>query len=256
MNSIENIIGKTDPPRNERCEDHGEFVSRNIIFNVWSRCPVCESEREAAAAIVAEERARVEKQQRWLAAIGRSGIPERFMDRSLDSFVATTPEQTAALAFATEYAASFAESAKSGRSAIFVGKPGTGKTHLAAGIGMSVMKSGYSALFTTVIRAVRRVKDTWGSGGDETESEAVAALVRPDLLILDEVGVQFGSDTEKMILFDVLNERYECRKPCIMLSNLQVSEVADYLGERIIDRVREDGGKVIRFVWDSHRRAQ
>ena len=47
----------------------------------------------------------------------------------------------------------------------------------------------------------------------------VAGFIRPDLLILDEVGVQFGSETEKMILFEIINGRYEQLKPTIVISN-------------------------------------
>ena len=50
------------------------------------------------------------------------------------------------------------------------------------------------------------------------------------LLILDEVGVQFGSEFEKQLLFDVLNERYEKLKPSILLSNIPREQLADYLG--------------------------
>ena len=81
---------------------------------------------------------------------------------------------------------------------------------------------------------------------------ANAAESSPDLLILDEVGVQFGSDFEKQILFDVLNERYEKLKPSILLSNIPGDQLADYLGERVTDRLRENGGKMIGFDWDSY----
>lgn len=77
----------------------------------------------------------------------------------------------------------------------------------------------------------------------------------PDLLILDEVGVQFGSDTEKLMLFDILNERYERRHPTILMSNLPRDEVSAYLGERVFDRLREDGGEFISFTWESHRKS-
>ena len=110
-----------------------------------------------------------------------------------------------------------------------------------------------SALFLTVMRAVRRVKDTWGRSSTQSESEAIASLVFPDLLILDEVGVQFGSDAERLILFDVLNERYEKRRPTLLLSNLNIDEVKAYLGERVFDRLREDGGEAIVFDWASWR---
>ena len=73
------------------------------------------------------------------------------------------------------------------------------------------------------------------------------------MMALDELSGKFGSDAEKILLFDVLNERYEKRKSTIIISNLTVPEVKEYLGERIFDRMREDGGKSIAFDWKSHR---
>jgi DNA replication protein DnaC len=245
-----------NPPktRADTCETHGAFEARCFLGNIWTKCPTCTTERENAEAEKAEAAKREARLREWQARIGESGIPERFQDRTLDNFVATTDAQRYALVFAKGYADGFAQVMKTGRSAMFIGKPGTGKTHLAAGIGMQVMREQRRAvLFTTVMRAVRRVKDSWSRDSRETEGQAVASMVFPDLLILDEVGVQFGSEFERNIMFDVLNERYEKRRPVLLLSNLPKEEVAAYLGERIIDRLREDGGKLIPFTWESHR---
>ena len=81
----------------------------------------------------------------------------------------------------------------------------------------------------------------------------IALLVYPDLLIIDEIGVQFGSEFEKNLIFDILNERYENRRPTLLLSNLTVPEVRAFLGERIYDRLKEDGGRCVSFDWQSHR---
>jgi DNA replication protein DnaC len=125
---------------------------------------------------------------------------------------------------------------------------------LAAGIGLRIMGAeNRTVLFTTVMRAVRRVKDTWTKGSAETETQAIAAMTYPDLLILDEVGVQFGSEFEKNIMFDVLNERYEKRRPTILLSNLTKDELVGFLGERVYDRMKEDNGKFVAFDWESYR---
>lgn len=236
------------------CDTHGAYESRCFIGSIWSKCPACGAETAAKERAEAETRERESRLQAWQRKIGDAGIPERFRDRSLSGFVVKTGAQGNALEFAKGYADNFDAALKTGRSALFLGKPGTGKTHLAVGIGMQIMqRDNRSVLFTTVMRAIRRVKDTWSRDSRESETDAIAALVFPDLLILDEVGVQFGSDTEKLILFDVLNERYEKRRPTLMLSNLGLDDVRAFLGERIFDRLREDGGESIVFDWESYR---
>lgn len=255
MNAILEEFGihANPPERTDVCEAHGAFTARNILRSVWTGCPACRAEKRAAAEAEAEVAAKAEEIARWQKRIGHAGIPPRFQSRTLDTYTASTEGQKAALAFARDYAAGFDVVMETGQSAVFIGTPGTGKTHLAIGIALAIMGQGRSALFTTAIRALRRVKETWARGSEETEREAIEALVYPSLLVLDEVGIQFGSDTEKLILFDVLNERYEQRKPTLLLSNLTLPEVRDYLGERIFDRLREDGGRVLVFDWVSHR---
>jgi DNA replication protein DnaC len=241
--------------REVRCDKHGMYESRHYLGTVWSRCPRCAEEEAAERERQQELEAREARNRAWIDALGYAQIPERFIDRTLATYVATTEGQRRALAFATDYANTFQAARGTGRSALFCGTPGTGKTHLAIGIAMHIMRDAkYSALFTTTLRAIRRVKDTWNRAhARESESQAIAALVFPDLLILDEVGVQFGSEAEKTILFDILNERYERCKPTLMLSNLPVDEVRGYLGDRIFSRLRESGGEYVVFDWEDHR---
>lgn len=243
-----------DPiPRKASCETHGEYDSRNVCGSVWTKCPVC-SEIEAEKRRLEElDREATEKRRQWERRLGESGIPVRFTDRTLETFEANNEGQKSAHAFAVEYSENFREVLKIGRSAIFCGKPGTGKTHLSVGIGLSVMKRGGIVLFTTVQRMMRRIKDAWRKDSDESESDVVSLFSSPDLLIIDEIGVQFGSDFERNAMFDVLNERYENRLPTLLLSNLSPSEVKVFLGERVFDRLREDGGACVPFNWDSHR---
>lgn len=256
MNAAE-LLTNQKPSRNEVCAQHGEFEARHIFGRMWSGCPKCAAERESKELAEQQQREREREVAIWKRRLEQAGIPERFQDRSLKSYAAESEGQQRALAFAESYADRFDEALTTGRSAMFLGKIGTGKTHLAVGIGLRIMhRDGRTVLFSTVIRAIRRVKDTWGRDSAETETEAIAALVLPDLLILDEVGVQFGSETEKLILFDVLNERYEKRRPTLLLSNQTLDNVKAYLGERVFDRLREDDGEFVVFDWDSHRGAK
>ncbi|VFR32492.1 DNA replication protein DnaC [plant metagenome] len=102
---------------------------------------------------------------------------------------------------------------------------------------------------------MRSIKDTYRRDSKENEADAIARLVEPDLLVLDEVGVQFGSETEKMYLFEIINGRYEALKPTIVISNLAKDALTEYLGERVVDRLREGGGRMVIFDWPSYRRS-
>lgn len=240
------------------CEKHGEYDVKEVVFLgrkiARTSCQACIDEQEAASKREELDRVRTAEIQRWESRIGTACIPDRFRDKTLDSYIADSDGKRKARDFAKRYAEEF--DGISGKCAVFLGKPGTGKTHLSIGIALSVMRQGYTAMFMTVMRVIRRIKDTWGRGSEMSETEAIQSLVFPDLLILDEIGVQFGSDTEKMLLFEVINERYELRKPTLLLSNLSLDEVKAYLGERVFDRLREDGGEVIVFDWESQRGRQ
>ncbi|MDN8030315.1 ATP-binding protein [Burkholderia multivorans] len=254
MKSLSDLLPSSEPETQAAiCEEHGDYESRHVFGRIWTKCPTCAADAREKQRREDEARDRAKRVMAWQSKIGGAGIPERFLDRRLGTFVARSDDQRRALAFAQDYADTFDEVLATGRCALFIGRPGTGKTHLAVGVGMQIMESGYTALFQTVMRAVRRVKDTWRRDSQESETAAIAAMVFPDLLILDEVGVQFSSDAERLILFDILNERYEKRKPTLFLSNLTTDEVKACLGERVFDRLREDGGEVVPFGWESHR---
>lgn len=254
MNDALNIGKILDriPAEQRTCDQHGEYMARLFRDN-WTRCPKCvEAERELREAQEREQakRARIESFLR-----DDSGIPRRFADCTIDGYQASNDGQRRAKEFALKFSADLAEKAENGRSAIFCGMPGNGKTHLACAIAKAAIYANRSAHFTTAIRLVRRIKDTWRKDAEETETQAIEFFTWPSLLVLDEVGVQFGSETEKMLLFDVLNDRYEQRKSVILVSNLGIDGVKDFLGERVFDRLREDGGVYIPFTWDSYRGA-
>ncbi|EQD56002.1 DNA replication protein dnaC, partial [mine drainage metagenome] len=82
----------------------------------------------------------------------------------------------------------------------FYGNTGTGKTHLACAIANELLRQGKSALFVRAYEVLRTIRDTW-KGGEKTELAVIREFVAPDLLILDEVGVQYGSESERIELF-------------------------------------------------------
>ena len=245
------------PKETRKCETHGGYDSVNYIGGVWSACPQCsKAETEARKAREAEQAAK-EEMARWESKLKHSSIPERFRDRTLQNYIAENDGQARAKAFSLDYVENWHEIYNAGRNTIFCGSPGTGKNHLAIAIAIELMKQ-YQAkvLFTTVIKAIRRIKSTWESGSAETETQVLALYRDCDLLILDEVGVQFGSETEQNYISEIINDRYEARKPTIAISNHDKDGIKKYMGERALDRFREDGGKLIAFNWNSYRGKQ
>ncbi|WP_434029167.1 ATP-binding protein [[Pseudomonas] boreopolis] len=182
-----------------------------------------------------------------------SRIPQRFAGSDFGSYRATERGQKIALSVCKAYAEKWPDRQEVGASLVLTGLPGTGKTHLACAIANSVMEEHTaSVLFCTVSAALRAIKETYRKGSERGEQDVINKLTRPALLILDEVGVQVGSEHEKLLMFEILNERYQDMKPTILVSNLSGGELEEFLGQRVMDRYRECGS-VIAFDWQSHR---
>lgn len=230
------------------CSEHGTYMSLCLPVG-WSDCPACTAVRMKA------EVQRVEAETSQELRMRRAEIPERFTARRLSTYTAHNAGAARALRVAEAYAGDFAAARKAGQGLIFCGGVGTGKTHLAIGIGHQVMALGYSALYLVLMDALRAVKETYRKDSVVSEAAVFAKFTAPDLLILDEVGMQFGSSTEQMILFGIMNSRYNQQKPTIIISNLALAPITEYLGDRVMDRMREGGGRVAVFDWDSYRRA-
>jgi len=140
---------------------------------------------------------------------------------------------------------------------LFMGGVGTGKGHLCAGILNQIIRNGYSGLFTKMPRLLREIKDTYSRYSETSQSEIINQTVRVDLLIVDEVGVQFGTETERMIIYEILDQRYEAMLPVILTTNCtELKALENCLGERVIDRLYEGASKIIRFDWQSYRKHQ
>jgi DNA replication protein DnaC len=242
------------------CGEHGDWsreAPAMIASKLEGKCPHCEAtrleERERAEREATLQLMRQKRTRRIEQLFGSSEIPRRFRERSFENYRAETDEQKFALNKARRFAENFPKAMELGASFAYCGKPGTGKTHLACAVANHVMANfGHTALFITVFDVIQRVKDTYGSN-EKSERQVMNGFAEPDLLILDEVGVQFGTDFEKVIITDIINKRYADMRPTIILSNLDQDDLSKYLGERVVDRMHEGGGGVVAFNWDSYR---
>lgn len=246
------------------CPSHGPQQVKDLGLSngEWlkGRCPVCIAEKERAEAERQAERNRQEAERLRRHTIERkltnAAIPPRFAGKTFADFHADTPADGKVLAVCQDYVDRFGENFREGRCLVLFGQVGTGKTHLAcAMLNDVVMRYQSSVRYLTMLKAIRTVKDTYDKAATQTEEQAIAALVKPDLLVLDEVGVQHGSETERMIAFEIINARYEAMKPTVLITNLDLAGLTECLGDRALDRLKENGGKLVMFTGNSKRGA-
>lgn len=243
------------------CQVDGTFADHLVqqfgADPVWFGCPRCHFDARHSQDFDQRSKAVGSQRDRLLnERLLDSDIPDRFMGCTLDNWSAITPAQTQALAACGGFVAAFDENFAVGRSAMLLGTVGTGKTHLGAAMLQAVIREhaqdGLRGLYATAGSIIRDVKATFGNRG-RTEADVYADLIRPDLLVIDEVGVQHGTDFERQVLFEVINGRYEKIKPTIVVSNLGVTELRQCLGDRAVDRLRDKSGIVVVFRWASAR---
>lgn len=243
----------------ETCPEHGPYKATvlGVIGDreIKSLCPVCESQRERKHKQEQEDRHNREKAHMVERFLSGSGVPLRFQGKGFDAYKAKAISQQKARNRAMRYAEKFNEGIKTGTSMIFCGKPGTGKTHLSCAIVEYIIHHhGRPASYTTAFHMIQKVKESYSKKTEKSEREVIESYRRPDFLVIDEVGVQHGTESDLLILYQVINSRYERCRPMLLISNFPEDELVEYVGVRCIDRLREGGGVVVPFDWESYRK--
>lgn len=213
-------------------------------------CSHCAKEVEAAkaaelAAVNKSEYAD-RKSKHDLVMIEKSGVSKRNENASLLSISPCNDKQAQAI----DVAKAIMEKVSAGEVApnlILCGGVGTGKTLIGSALVCDLIRAGRVAIMSTVMTVIRDYRATWKNDCDYSEAQYIKKMTKADLLVIDEVGVQYGSDSEKLFLFDVIDGRYQNQLPTILLSNLNVEGIRECIGARCLDRLREDGGKAIGF---------
>ncbi|MBC8552282.1 MAG: ATP-binding protein [Candidatus Brocadiales bacterium] len=103
---------------------------------------------------------------------------------------------------------------------IFFGTPGSGKTHLAMGIGRELCLKGYKVLFHTGCSLIQELVK---AKNNLTLTNYFKKLMAYDLVIIDELGYIPFEKTEGNLLFQFISDRYE-RKSLLITTNLAFSE--------------------------------
>ncbi|MGG1686438.1 IS21-like element helper ATPase IstB [Pseudalkalibacillus sp. NRS-1564] len=140
-----------------------------------------------------------------------------------------------------------------GENVVLVGSPGTGKTHLATGLGRKACENGYEVRFYRVAHLVEELEQALRLNKLSTFRKK---LEKVDLIILDEMGYLPFSKEGSELLFQLISEFYE-QKSLIITSNLEFSQwnrifVDSRLTAALVDRLIHHA-HIISYQGESYR---
>lgn len=214
------------------------------LFQQLQVTPEEAKEHDARVQKMLEESEREAKKERYK----KSGVPERYLAESLDTYKITNDMQRKASQAAINYLGGIIQGHF--RTLVMLGTPGTGKTHLAC----AVIRE-YGGKYRTAPDIVEEIRRAKSFSADRTEKQIIDFYSCCQLLAIDEIGRGIAATDEKYMLYQIINARYNTRKPTVLISNYKKADFLKYIGVAAADRLVESA-EILEMDGESYRKAK
>lgn len=119
---------------------------------------------------------------------------------------------------------------KEKKNVVFIGNPGTGKTHLSTAIAIKALSKGYKVMFTPVSEMLQNLN---ASKADNSYYQKVNFYLAPDLLVLDELGFKKLPNYSADDFFEIISKRYE-KGSLIITTNKTFDQWGEIFSDNIL----------------------
>jgi DNA replication protein DnaC len=142
------------------------------------------------------------------------------------------------------------------RDLLFLGPPGVGKSFLVQALGYQAIKANFTVFYRSIFDVVRDFLHDEALGG---EDKVLARYLRPDLLLIDDMGMKQLPKRSGEYLFEIVMRRYETRST-VMTSNRPLEDWGKLLGDvpsatAILDRFLHHA-EIVQITGKSYRLRQ
>ncbi len=135
------------------------------------------------------------------------------------------------IAYCRAYADGFSPEAES---LLLQGATGTGKTHLSLAVARTVAEKGFGVIYGSLQPLLRKMENEhFGKSEGDSEEQ----LLGCDLLILDDLGMEFDSPFYRSCIYNLLNARLLEQRPTIISTNLGFVALQERYGDQIVSRI-------------------
>ncbi len=204
-------------------------------FKIGCKCP------DIALANEIEQNVEQLKKQRFFKYFDQNSLMNDDIKKStFENYIPETNQQEDVKEFCMLYAEKFNLRENRPKNLLFHGDTGIGKTHLAVSILKEILKKEYSGLFISLPLLLTMIKNTY-SKNDESGMTVVDIFKKMksiDLLVIDDMGAEAGSNHDIQKIFELLDSRLG--KPTVFTTNLNYEQFSETFGKRNASRILKD----------------